>query len=53
MSEKFDIFNKQLHELILSMKNLREENKILKGKNNNLWNELNLISKKMNNLLNN
>lgn len=28
MSEKFDVFSKQLQELILSMKDLREENKI-------------------------
>jgi hypothetical protein len=28
-SKKFDVFNKQLHELILSMKDLREKNKIL------------------------
>lgn len=30
MSDKFDVFSKQLNELILSMKDLREENKILK-----------------------
>lgn len=50
MSERFDVFNKQLHELILSMKDLREENKILKEQSNDLRIGFNLLSKKVNNL---
>ncbi|KAL4104477.1 hypothetical protein QTP88_019775 [Uroleucon formosanum] len=49
MSKKFDVFSKQLQETILSMKDLKEENKISKEQNNDLRNKFNLLFKKINN----
>jgi regulator of replication initiation timing len=48
MSDKFDSFGEQLQELLKSMKDMREENRILKVRNNNLHNDLNILSNKLN-----
>jgi len=47
MSDKFDSFGEQLQELLKFMKDMREENRILKVQNNNLCNDLNVLSNKL------
>jgi len=46
--DKFDSFGEQLQELLKSMKDMREENRMLKVQNNNLRNDLNVLSNKLN-----
>jgi len=48
MIDTFDSFGEQLQELLKSMKNMREENRILKVQNNNLRNDLNVLLNKLN-----
>lgn len=48
MSAKFDLFGKQLQEIIQSMKDIKEENKVLKEQNINLRNDFNALFKKTN-----
>lgn len=48
MSDKFDSFGEHLQELVKSIKDMREENKILKVQNNNLCHDLNVLSNKLN-----
>jgi regulator of replication initiation timing len=47
ISDKFDSFGEQLQELLKSMKDMREENRILVVQNNNLRNNLNILSNKL------
>lgn len=46
MSDKFDLFDKQLPEIIQSMKDIIVENKVLKEQNNDLRNDFNVLFKK-------
>lgn len=48
MSEKFDGFGKQLQELITSIKDMKEENQILKEQNSKLKSDIVLLDKRMN-----
>jgi regulator of replication initiation timing len=48
MSEKFDSFGKQIQELITSVKNMKEENQILREQNTKLKSDIVLLDKRMN-----
>lgn len=48
MSDKFNSFGEQLQKLLKSMKDMKEENRILQVQNNNLRNDLNVLSNKLN-----
>lgn len=45
MSDNFDLFGNQMQEFIKSMKDMKEEIKILKEQNNIWWNDVNLFEK--------